>query len=158
MTTSIRAATLADAEELARLRWEFRVEHGSPETTTYDAFVEEFRAFVHDVLAEGTPWRAWVAEDEGRLVGQVWVQLVEKVPHPGRRRWERPVAYLTNMYVEPSLRGGGLGRVLLDEAVAFAREHGVDGVALWPSERSTTFYRRAGFEPEGWLWLHLDGD
>jgi GNAT superfamily N-acetyltransferase len=62
------------------------------------------------------------------------------------------------MYVEPELRNAGLGRALLGAAVAFARERGVDGVALWSSERSTPFYERAGFEPGRWRWLEVDGD
>ena len=88
----IRRATRRDVDELARLRWDFRVEHGTAASRTFDAFADEFRAFASDVLADGTPWRAWVAEDEGRLVGCVWLQLVEKIPHPSRGRWERPIA------------------------------------------------------------------
>jgi GNAT superfamily N-acetyltransferase len=154
----IRPATVEDAAELSRLRWDFRAEAGTPATRARSAFDDEMRAFVRDALAGGTPWRAWVAEDGGRLVGCVWLQLVGKVPHPGRSRAERPVAYLTNMYVEPRRRGAGLGRRLLDAAVAFARDRGLDGVALWASERSTPFYERAGFEPGRWRWLEIEGD
>ena len=110
----LRSATSDDADELARLRWDFRVEQGTPVARSFEDFVEEFRAFAATVLADGTPWQAWVAEDEGRLVGCAWLQLVEKVPHPSRGRWERPIAYVTNVYVEPSLRDEGLGARLLD--------------------------------------------
>jgi GNAT superfamily N-acetyltransferase len=159
LSATIRAATAADARELARLRWEFRVESGTPVTRSREAFDEEMRAFVSEVLSGVAAWRVWVAEDDGRLVGCVWLQLVEKVPHPNRGRWERPVAYVTNMFVEPARRGAGLGRELLETAVGFARERGVDGVALWPSERSVPFYERAGFgRPGGPLWLQVAGD
>ncbi|HET7236012.1 MAG TPA: GNAT family N-acetyltransferase [Actinomycetota bacterium] len=158
MTPRIRPATLEDVDELARLRWEFRVEAGTAVTASFDGFLEGFRGFATDVLA-GDAWRAWVAEgDAGGLVGCAWLQLVEKVPHPSRTRWERPVGYVTNMYVEPAARDAGLGRALLDALVAHARERGVDGLMLWPSERSTPFYRRAGFGREGWLWLGVEGD
>jgi GNAT superfamily N-acetyltransferase len=155
---NVRRASAADADELARLRWDFRSEAGTPVTTTFEAFVEGFRAFVADVLARDS-WWAWLAEDDdGRAIGCVWVQLVEKVPHPSRTRWERPVAYLTNMYVEAPRRNAGVGRELVDAAVGAARDHGVDGVMLWPSDDSVGFYRRAGFEPSPWLWMHLAGD
>ena len=155
---NVRRATIADADELARLRWDFRSEAGTPVATTFDAFVQDFRDFVREVLARDA-WWAWLAEDEdGRAVGCVWIQLVEKVPHPSRVRWERPVAYLTNMYVEAAHRNAGLGGRLVEAAVAVAREHGVDGVMLWPSDDSAAFYRRAGFEPSPWLWMHLAGD
>lgn len=153
----IRRATAADVEELARLRWEFRIELGTPATRTYEGFAEEFRAFADEAFTPGAPWRAWVAEHDGRLVGCAWLRLVEKIPHPNRDRAERPIAYVTNMFVEPAHRNGGLGRGLLDLALDFAREHEVDGVILWPSERSRPFYERAGFGP-GWLWLDVAGD
>lgn len=158
MTVRIRPATADDAPELSRLRWDFRIEAGTPATRTAEAFEAEMLEFVRHVLGEGRAWRAWVAEDDGRLVGCVWLQLVEKVPHPGRRRWERPVAYVTNMYVERERRNAGLGRHLLDVAAAFARERGVDGILLWPSDRSVPFYRRSGFEPGPWLWSEVEGD
>ena len=106
------------------MRWEFRLELGTPADRT-------FRAFASEALVDGSAWRAWVAEHDHRLVGCLWIQLVQKVPHPSRARWDRPVAYLTNMYVAPGHRDAGLGRGLLDEAFAFARARGVDGVFLW---------------------------
>ena len=75
----IRRATAGDADELARLRWDFRVEQGTLVSRTFEAFAEEFRAFVADALEDGTAWRAWVAEDAGRPVGCVWLQFVEKI-------------------------------------------------------------------------------
>ena len=141
----IRPATPGDADELGRLRWEFRVEHGTKVTRSFEGFVEEFSAFARDVLTDGARWRAWVADADGRLVGCVWLQLVEKVPHPSRGRWERPIAYVTNVYVEPRLRDAGLGARLLDAALTFAREQRMSEAIVWPTPRSGSFYRRAGF-------------
>ena len=145
---TIRLASADDADELARLRWDFRVEHGTPVTRTFEEFASEFRAFVTDALAGGAPWRAWVAHPDGRLVGCVWLQLVEKVPHPSRGRWERPLAYVTNVYVEPDLRDAGVGARLLDAAMTFAREQRMSEAVVWPTPRSVSFYRRAGFGTE----------
>jgi RimJ/RimL family protein N-acetyltransferase len=129
----IRRATLDDADELARLRWDFRVEHGTPVSSTFEAFAEGFRAFATEALADGAPWRAWVAEDEGRLVGCAWLQLVEKIPHPSRGRWERPIAY--------------------------AREREAAEAVVWPTPPSASFYRRAGFGSEAApLGMDLAGD
>jgi ribosomal protein S18 acetylase RimI-like enzyme len=155
----IRRATADDADELARLRWDFRVEQRTPASRTFDAFAEEFRAFAADALADGTLWRAWVAEDDDRLVGSVWVQFVEKIPHPSRGRGERPIAYVTNVYVEPALRDEGLGARLLDAAVAEAREREAAEAVVWPTPRSVSFYRRAGFGTESApLGMDLAGD
>ena len=155
----IRPATLEDADELARLRWDFRVEQGTPASSAFEAFAEGFRAFANDVLADGSPWRAWVAEDQGRLVGCAWLQLVEKIPHPSRGRWERPIAYVTNVYVEPALRDEGLGARLLEAAMAHAREQEAAEAVVWPTPRSASLYRRAGFGSESApLSMDLAGD
>jgi N-acetylglutamate synthase-like GNAT family acetyltransferase len=157
--TVIRPATPDDADELARLRWDFRVEHGTPVTRTFEEFAAEFRAFVTDVLADGAPWRAWVAQADGRLVGCLWLQLIEKVPHPNRGRGERPLAYVTNVYVEPDLRDAGVGARLLDAAMTFAREQRMSEAVVWPTPRSVSFYRRAGFGTESApLGMELAGD
>jgi GNAT superfamily N-acetyltransferase len=154
----VRRATIDDADELARLRWEFRLEAGTPSSTTFDRFAEEMRSFVRDTIADDS-WCAFVAERDGRLIGCVWVQFVERVPHPNLRRGERPVAYVTNMYVEPDLRDRGVGRELLDAAVDLARRRGASGAVLWPSERSVPFYRRAGFgTDDAPLFMPLAGD
>jgi GNAT superfamily N-acetyltransferase len=153
----IRPATDEDTDELARLRWEFRIESGTPATRTYETFVEEFRAFARDAFDDTAAWRAWVADDDGRLVGCAWLRLIERVPHPNKTLDERPIAYVTNMFVEASHRNAGLGRALLDSALDFAREREVDGVVLWPSDRSRPFYERAGFGP-GPLWIDVAGD
>jgi ribosomal protein S18 acetylase RimI-like enzyme len=155
----IRRATAGDADELARLRWDFRVEQGTPVSRTFEAFAGEFRSFATDVLADEAAWRAWVAEDAGRSVGCVWLQFVEKIPHPSRDRWERPIAYVTNVYVEPSLRDEGLGARLLAAAMSYAREREAAEAIVWPTPRSVSFYRRAGFGVEAApLGMDLAGD
>ncbi len=155
---AIRAATIEDGSELARLRWDFRTEHGTPSTWSFDEFLSAFLGFVRDALG-GSAWRAWVAERDARLVACVWLQLVERVPHPDLRRSERPIAYVTGMYVEPSVRSAGLGRRLLDEALAFARSVEAYGAILFPTEASRSFYGQAGFGEDGApLHLPIAGD
>jgi GNAT superfamily N-acetyltransferase len=154
----VREATVRDADELARLRWQFRIEAGTHRSITLESFVDEMVSFVREALG-GHQWKAFVAERGGPLIGCVWVQFVERVPHPNLRRGERPIAYITNMYVEPELRNGGVGRALLDAAVGCAQRRGASGAILWPSERSVPFYRRAGFgDEDAPLALPLGGD
>ena len=52
-------------------------------------------------------------------------------------------------YVEPGARGVGLGRLLLDAAVAWLEAQGcpgVDGVALPGDRAAKSFYESAGFK------------
>jgi GNAT superfamily N-acetyltransferase len=71
----------------------------------------------------GVVWRAWTAHQSGRIIGQVWVNLIQKVPNPIGER-ERHL-YLSNLYVQPSARGG-VGTALLETALEWARANGVD--------------------------------
>jgi GNAT superfamily N-acetyltransferase len=142
----IRRAQPSDATALAELRWEFRAGRGDPPVESHDAFVARCAAWMRRELGAGAAWRAWLGEDDGRIVGQVWLHTINKVPNPIAER-ERH-AYLSNLYVTPVARGG-VGTRLLEAALAQAAADGVDSVVLWPSARSRSLYLRHGFTPNG---------
>jgi GNAT superfamily N-acetyltransferase len=90
----------------------------------------------------GDNWRCWVAEREKTIVGHLWLHLIEKIPNPvDEAEWH---AYITNVYVQESARGG-TGGALMDAALAWCEEKDVDYIILWPTERSRTLYGRKGF-------------
>ena len=136
----IRAATPDDARTLAELRWEFRAGR-DPAVEEHQAFVDRCAAWMASELA-GTAWRAWAADQSGRIIGQVWVNLIQKLPNPIDER-ERHL-YLSNLYVQPTARGG-VGTALLETALDWAGANGVDRVILWPSARSVGLYTRHQF-------------
>ena len=136
----IRPATPDDARILAELRWEFRAGR-DPAVEERQAFVDRCAAWMARELA-GTAWRAWVAHQSGRIIGQVWVNLIQKLPNPIDER-ERHL-YLSNLYVQPTARGG-VGTALLETALEWAGVNGVDRVILWPSARSVGLYTRHQF-------------
>ena len=142
--TDIRPATPADARVLAELRWEFRAAK-TPPTETRDAFVARCAEWMGAELQRST-WRAWVAEENGRVVGQIWLQLLSKLPNPAEER-ERH-AYISNVYVTPAARGG-VGTRLLQTAIDWTRGNEVDRVVLWPTARSRSMYQRHGFVANG---------
>jgi GNAT superfamily N-acetyltransferase len=88
-------------------------------------------------------WRCWVADDGAALLGNLWLQRLEKLPNPGDDP-ERH-AYVTNVYVAPAKRGRGIGSRLLATALEWCRAEDVDAVFLWPSARSRPLYQRHGF-------------
>jgi len=154
----VRRATPDDAGALAGLRWEHCFELGGyPGSGDTALGREEFDAAFADFLRESIGsgrWSVWLAEDGDGPVGTLSVQRVAAVPTPWRtvRGW----GYVTSVQVVPHVRGRGVGRLLMDTAVAWAREEGLEMLHLWPSPDSVAFYRAVGFSPaasamEAWL-------
>ena len=87
-----------------------------------------------DFIRRTSDLEAWVAEVDGRVVGHVAVQGVDDVFSPGDLglAWSaghgRPVAELGIMgtlFVDPAVRGRGVGRALPDESVGWLRSRGL---------------------------------
>jgi GNAT superfamily N-acetyltransferase len=141
----IRPAVAADADRLAELRWEFRVAR-APAREDRDAFVARCAAWMRVELASNARWRGWVAISDGAIVGQVWLQTIEKMPNPVAELESH--GYVSNVFVQPAFRGGTGGQ-LLGAVVAWAKAHHFDRVILWPSAKSVTLYERHGFVQRG---------
>lgn len=139
---------------LARMRYEFRAEMNEA-VEPVEAFVERTSTWMAQRL-EGSTWQCWVvADDTGAIHGHLWLQLIEKIPNPASELEVH--AYITNVYVEPSARGAGAGERMMDTAMTFCRENGVDSVILWPTSGSRTLYARHGFVvPEDMMEAVLD--
>jgi GNAT superfamily N-acetyltransferase len=138
----IRPAAVADAEILARLRFEFRTSFGNVKETAVD-FLPRCERWIRDRLLEGGRWSAWMAEQDGVPAGTVWLQWIEKIPNPvAELEWH---GYITSLYVRERFRGKRLGTALLEAALGACRARGVDAVILWPTPRSRTLYQRHGF-------------
>lgn len=103
---------------------------------TYEGLVAEILGtFIKqfDPAAEN----AWVAERNGGIVGSVFLVRESAV-----------IAKLRLLYVEPSARGLGIGRHLVDSCVAFAREKGYRTLRLWTNDilvSARRIYQAAGF-------------
>ncbi|HUS61963.1 MAG TPA: GNAT family N-acetyltransferase [Acidimicrobiales bacterium] len=137
---SIRIADEADVRELARLRVLMDAEDGvEAEPEFEDAFADWFGAHGHSFTIV-------VAELDDRLIGTVWLELIERVPRPSEVD-PAPVGYVTFTFVEPGHRNHGIGAAMLSFLRSTAVDRRCETVIVWPSQRSLPLYRRAGYDP-----------
>ena len=140
----IRLARSGDSRALADLRYRFRTET-EPATETKARFLHRCTSWMKKRFRSGSyPWRCWVLDDGEQLLGHVCVQLFEKIPNPVNDEPELH-AYVTNFYVVPEMRSQGLGKRLLNKALAWCRARGTDAVILWATRESKSLYHRCGF-------------
>jgi len=142
MNMKIRVATESDAPVLARFRYALR--SSAREMIESEAeFSERCIRWMVARLHDGSCWRCWIAEDDQTTVGNIWSQLVEKIPNPAAET--ECYLYVTNFYVREEYRGKGIGTMLLSETLTWAKTNNAHTVILWPRERSKSLYLRHGF-------------
>ena len=153
---AFRAATTADAEDLARL--------------VIDGF-EEFRSFappgwapppldaeiepLRELLADPDGWSR-VAEQGGELVGQV--TIMPAASHV-RGSDDPSLAHLRTLFVRRDFWGTGVATALHAAAAEAARERGFASMRLFtPAQqrRARRFYEREGWEQLGDEFLEPD--
>ena len=102
--------------------------------TTFEPYVAQPLA---QCVLDGSG-RVWIAQDDaGRMLGSI--AMVDAGEHVGQLRW---------FLLVPEARGIGLGRRLLETALAYARERGFVRVFLWSFAdlvEARRLYERAGF-------------
>jgi len=141
MQTQIRLATANDAPAAVGLMPQL-AEHGHGQV---DIGVEErFRA-----MLELPQHAIFVAEDDsGQVVGLLTISHRWTLWHAG------PCALIEELVVDEGARGRGIGRALIQAALAWAETQGCSEVEVSTELDNTTaqaFYRRLGFTSEALL-------
>jgi ribosomal protein S18 acetylase RimI-like enzyme len=131
---SVRRAELADADAVGRLLHDFNTEYDDI-TPGPDALAERVRELIASgetivLLAGGGPEGLAVL----RFRPALWTSGLE--------------CYLAELYVVPNRRGQGLGRALMETALAVAREQGADSMDLGTGDddvAARALYESLGF-------------
>lgn len=138
----IKRAGIEDAEQLARLRFDFRTERLTA-VENRSEFLDRCRSWMETRLLPTSAWHCWTAALGPDLIGTLWMQLIEKLPNPGEE--EELHGYVSSVYVIPPHRNAGIGGALIDACLMECERAGVDSVFLWSTPGSRPLYQRKGF-------------
>lgn len=130
MTISIRAVTEADKDVWHRMFDEYaafyktEIPQGA-HATVWDWIFDSSEKF----------WCAVAMSESNELVGFTQYQLMH------RSLGGSKVCYLSDLYVNPDVRGTGAGRALIDHVFAFAKTHRISNVR-WLTQEFNSDARR----------------
>jgi GNAT superfamily N-acetyltransferase len=129
----IRSATLADAAELLRIRYDaimrVRIAGVAQELVRRWAERRDIRWMVHAIPERET----WAATVDDRIVS--WIAIKND--------------HVDGLYTDPHHSTRGIGSALLQFAEAVLEDRGIEFIRLEASPNAESFYRRRGYEPVG---------
>jgi GNAT superfamily N-acetyltransferase len=137
----VRPATLADADVLVRHRIAMFTDMGVPlDAAQLDT---AFRAWLAEVMPAGS-YRAWLAETAaGEVAAGGGITIIPWPPGP-RYAGDR-LAFVYNVYAEPSHRRRGLARLIMETIHAWCRAEGITSLALNASADGQPLYKAMGY-------------
>ena len=145
----VRAATASDAHAIATIRlasWRATYAGIVPAALLERMDLVRNEAWITGRLADPQGQATLVVEGErGRVAGYA-------LTAPARDDDAAGLGELEAIYLDPGARGHGLGRPLLDAALAELATAGFGTVVVWvliANEPARRFYERAGFRPDG---------
>jgi GNAT superfamily N-acetyltransferase len=119
-----------------------------------DAFVAHTRRWIDDLHRQGR-LHTWIATSSGRDVGLASIIVHDLPPRPEDLRCRD--GRLLHVWVEPSLRGNGVGRALVECCLAAADELELRTFSLHATDDGRRLYEGLGFRAEpAWMERPVD--
>lgn len=100
---------------------------------TYDDFIKHLAIIKSKVF---------VMEDgEGKIIGTMALLIEEKFIHK-----LSSVGHIEDVVVDDEYRGKGLGKMLIDYGIKYAKDNGCYKIILNCADKNITFYEKCGFK------------
>lgn len=140
----VRAAVISDIDSLINLRIRLLNEaNRNIESYDWDKYSQILREFLYDGLSSGKAV-AFIAEEDGKAVAMSLMCFYNIIPLLYNLNGR--IALLTDMYTIPEHRNKGLGTVLLDKIMEYAKSIGCAKVVLNATDSGKNLYEKFGFK------------
>jgi GNAT superfamily N-acetyltransferase len=143
MNINLRTAVAEDCSRILELINELAVYERAPEEVTVD-----LNHFIDAGFGKSPVWKAYVAENEGLIIGFALF-------YTRYSTWKGCRLYLEDFIVTEGLRGKGVGKMLFEKVIEESKQGNYNGM-VWQvldwNEPAINFYNKykANLEP-GWL-------
>jgi GNAT superfamily N-acetyltransferase len=143
MNLSIRYAIKSDCERMLELIHELAVYEKAPDEVTVS-----LTHFIDAGFGKNPVWKAFVAEVDGHVEGFALFYIRYST-------WKGCRLYLEDFIVTEKMRGQGIGKILFEETVKYAKENNFSGM-VWQvldwNQPAINFYNKYKSTLEaGWL-------
>jgi len=146
-----RRATVDDADIIVHHRNRMFLDMGLPDDDHHRAAMANFRPWIVRKL-QNCEYLGWFATHDDRVIAGAGLLLIDFAPFAGDPGTVR--GHLLNFYVEPEFRSQGLGRTLLELAMAETRARRIRTVTLNASQFGRPLYESFGFEQSTEMMFH----
>lgn len=102
-----------------------------------------FRTWVEPRLNDGS-YFGYIAEDRGAPVAGIGLMIIDWPPHPSHPLEDKR-GYVLNVFVEPSHRKQGLGKMLMELGEAEIARRGVSFAVLHATRMGQPLYEQLGW-------------
>lgn len=87
--------------------------------------------------------KAWVVKNGNHLVASGAISVISFVPVPNDTN--HIIAYLHSMFTEKDFRGRKYARQIIERAIQYCKENGINRVVLNASDAGKPMYEKSGF-------------
>lgn len=140
---TIRRASESEVDILVSQRVSMFLDMGHADDAIMSQMAERCRSWLLGKMRAGE-YLAWLAVDQpGAIVAGAGLWLMDWIPHVIGKSERR--GNILNVYTRPEFRRRGLARRLVEVAVTWCRENGIDTVILHASPEGRPLYEALGF-------------